>query len=424
MPRATATSCRRRSATRATSSARASTTSWRQNQSLLLRYMRSRHGADDAESDCAGGPAGAGHAAGLHGLAQLRHRLEPHQSGARLGQPHQRQSRGDERPQPARLRHQLREHQPAGGGPALDCRRRVLRRRGGGAGRRPAAVRQSRQPRVAGRRRRHLDHRAPRAEVRRGRAPRGDEHRVHQPPERRPHVQRHHHRQRGRRFPARAAEPGARHDHPGYPERSRLALCRVPPGRLPRDLAADREPGRALRTADAVHRRQRRHYRVPHRAAVHGLSSRAGRPGLCRRCRRAARHRPDRQEQRRAAPVAGVGSVRRRQDQRALGLRRLLRRPGRPGRLLPERRPVAAVHAAGRAERPGADHPGRSPGRGGRSAQPVPAGADHHRLGRRLQVALRVSLQPRRAAAGRRATWAPRCRTSAHAVTTCRFSWK
>ncbi len=77
----------------------------------------------------------------------------------------------------------------------------------------------------------------------------------------------------------------------------------------------------------------------------HGLSGRAGRPGLRRRRGRAPRHRSDGQEQLRAALLGGVGSVRRRQDQHPLRLRRVLRRAGRAGRLLPERRAVAAVHA-------------------------------------------------------------------------------
>ena len=68
-------------------------------------------------------------------------------------------------------------------------------------------------------------------------------------------------------------------------------------------------------------------------------------------------------------------------------VRHVLRRARRPGRLLPERRAVAAVHAAGRAQHADADHAGRSAGRRRRTAESVPAGADDHRLGRRLQVA-------------------------------------
>ena len=123
--------------------------------------------------------------------------------------------------------------------------------------------------------------------------------------------------------------------------------------------------------------------------AVHGLPGRAGRawstpatPGV------PARHRPDGQEQLRAAPLGGVGSVRRRQDQRPLGVRRVLRRAGRPGRLLPERRAVAAVHAADRAQHADADHAGRSAApRSAGPPNPFPAGAHHHRLGRPVQVA-------------------------------------
>ena len=107
----------------------------------------------------------------------------------------------------------------------------------------------------------------------------------------------------------------------------------------------------------------------------------------------AARHRADRQEQHRAAPRGGVGSEGRRPHQRARGVRHVLRRARRTGRLLPERRAVAAVHAADRAEHADADHDRGSARRGRRPAESVPAGADDHRLGRRLQVAVRAALQ-------------------------------
>ena len=126
---------------------------------------------------------------------------------------------------------------------------------------------------------------------------------------------------------------------------------------------------------------------------------RAPRARLSRRSRCAARRGADRQEQRRAAPGGRVGSERRRPHQHPLRLRRVLRCARRTGRLLPERRAVAAVHAVDRAQHADADHAGGSARRRRRPAESVSGGADDHRLGRRFQVAVRVPLQRRRAAA-------------------------
>ncbi len=111
---ATATSSRRRSTTSATSSAPASTTSSRQNQSLLLRYMRAE---TERTTPKVIAPVDQQALATLQDFMASHNYvlgLERHQPGARVDQPHQRQPGGDERPQPARLRHQLRQHQPAG----------------------------------------------------------------------------------------------------------------------------------------------------------------------------------------------------------------------------------------------------------------------------------------------------------------------
>ena len=220
-----------------------------------------------------------------------------------------------------------------------------------GPRRRAAAVRRPRQPRVAGRRRHHLDQGPPLDEVRRATSA---ARRCGSPSSTGPNGDLTFNgvalRQRGVGLPARLRRAGAGDDDPGDPGRLRLAVRRLRAGRVPRHAAADAEPRPALRAADAVHRRQRRDHRLRHRrpvadfpAAPAGLVY-PGDPG------RAPRHRADRQEQLRAAPGGGVGSVRRRQDQRPLGLRRVLRRARRPGRLLPERRAVAAVHAPHRAE--------------------------------------------------------------------------
>ena len=80
------------------------------------------------------------------------------------------------------------------------------------------------------------------------------------------------------------------------------------------------------------------------------VPGRAGRPGLPGRRRRAARHLRDRQEQRRAARRHGLGRARRRPQQPAGGVGPVLRHARRAGRLLPERRAGAAVHAAARGE--------------------------------------------------------------------------
>ena len=130
--------------------------------------------------------------------------------------------------------------------------------------------------------------------------------------------------------------------------------------------------GAALRTADAVHRQERRDHRVPHRRSS-PPSSRTRRRGLVYPGDTGVPRgdRADRQEQLRAAARRWRGIRSATADQRALGVRRVLRRAGRAGRLLPERRAVAAVHAAGRAEHADADHAGRSAGRRGRAAESV-----------------------------------------------------
>ncbi len=98
-----------------------------EKQSVLLRYMRSDTERLTPKVIAPVDQQATADAAGRDGLAQLRDSFERHQPGARLDQPHQRQPGGDERPQPARLRHQLRQHQPAGRRPALDCRAGLLR---------------------------------------------------------------------------------------------------------------------------------------------------------------------------------------------------------------------------------------------------------------------------------------------------------
>ena len=188
----------------------------------------------------------------------------------------------------------------AAGLPSI-ARQRFLRRRQCGARRCAAAIRRSRQPRLAGRRRSDVDHGPPFDEVRRRYPPRGDADRVHQSSERRPDLQRRPHRQRRGRLPARPARAGARHDAAGDPGWLRLAVRRLRAGRVPRHLAADVEPRRALRAADAVHRPERRDHRLPHRCAIADVPGRSCRPGLSGRSGRAARRRADRQEQHRAA---------------------------------------------------------------------------------------------------------------------------
>ena len=71
-----------------------------QSQSLLLRYMRAETERITPKVIAPVDQRGAGDAAGLHGVAQLRAGLERHQPGARLDQPHHRQPGGDERAQP------------------------------------------------------------------------------------------------------------------------------------------------------------------------------------------------------------------------------------------------------------------------------------------------------------------------------------
>ena len=128
------------------------------------------------------------------------------------------------------------------------------------------------------------------------------------------------------------------------------------------------------------------------------------RPDLPRRRRRAPRDHPDRQEQHRAAHRGGLGSEGRREHQRARRMGRVLRRAGRPGRLLPERRAVTAVHAAGRDQLVGRiirPHHLRQAARQrlGRS-ESVPGQPDDHRVGTGLPDAVRLPLQPERPAPG------------------------
>ena len=159
-------------------------------------------------------------------------------------------------------------------------------------------------------------------------------------------------------------------------------------GRVPPEPAAHPEPRRALR---AAHCRSWTRTtpspastpacsRTKFPAAPAGLVY-PGDPG------RAARRRANGQEQPRAAAGGGLGSQRPRPHQRARGLGALLRRAGRAGRLLPERRPVAAVHAAGGAEHAHADHDREPARRAHRRAAALPRRPDHHRLGGRLPVA-------------------------------------
>ena len=190
----------------------------------------------------------------------------------------------------------------------------------------------------------------------------------------------------------------------------------------------DAEPRRALRAAAAVRRRATtRSTRFHPGAAVDAVPGRAGRPGLSGRRRRAARHLRDRQEQLRAARSAWPGIVLGDgRTQPAGGVGHLLRRARRPGRLLPERRAGAAVHAAARGElAAGADHAARSADGGHRRRQPVPARADHHRLGRGVRDAVRAALQRRRGSRQIGAALRRRGRLRRLArQATCRSSWR
>ena len=109
---------------------------------------------------------------------------------------------------------------------------------------------------------------------------------------------------------------------------------------------------------------------------------------------RSARDLRHRQEQLRAALRRGVGSAGGRPDDDSRRVGNLLRRARRPGRLLPERRARAAVHAAGRGQlTAGVDHHRQSAGLDHRRRDALSAGPDDHRLGRGLPDAVRVSLQ-------------------------------
>ena len=154
----------------------------------------------------------------------------------------------------------------------------------------------------------HLDQGPPLAEVRRRRPPRGDEHPVHQPAERRPDLQR-------RASPATPPptscwglrRAGPRHD---ARRRSRTATAGCLPATCRTSSASTshltREPRPALRAADAIHRRQRRHHRrsAPARSR---RSIRPRRPGSSIRATRACRAascRPTRTTSRLASSVA------------------------------------------------------------------------------------------------------------------------
>ncbi len=235
----------------------------------------------------------------------------------------------------------------------------------------------ARQPRVAGGRRPHLDCRAALAQVRRRRAPRGDEHRLHQPPERRPDLQR-------RASPATPPPTSCsacrrrrgRTTHAGDPGRLRLALRRLRPGRVPGHAAAHGQPRRCATSC-----RRRSSTRTTPSPAFHTgqqstrLPERAGRAGLLRAtpaCR-AASSRPTRTTSRRGCRLAwdpfgdGRTSVR-----SAFGVfYDALAGQGdffQSGVLSPPFTPLVELNT------PDADHAGRSAGGGGRSAQSLPAG--------------------------------------------------
>ena len=227
------------------------------------------------------------------------------------------------------------------------------------------------------------------AQVRRRDPPRARCARLHQPPQRRLHLQ--------------------RRSTPATPPPTSCSACRSSPGRRPaiRTWTATRwatavyvqdefrvTPTRSrvnagvryeLRAPFVEQRRQAQ--RVPPRPAVDALPERAGRPRLSGRSGRAARHlrRPTRTTSRRASASAW-DRARRRPHQRARGVGPLLRRARRAGRLLPERHAGAAVQAADRGQLLGRARRTptfREPARRRQPAAPrLPAGADLHRLGR------------------------------------------
>ena len=225
------------------------------------------------------------------------------------------------------------------------------------------------------------------------------------------------------RLPARAAGAVPPHHRQRQPGRQRLVVCRLHPGRVPPGVEPHAQPRPPLRPGAAVRREQRRAERLPPRPAVDAVPGRPGRPGLPGRRRRAARHLRDRHEQRVAARRHGLGRARRRPQQPADGLGPVLRHAGRPGRLLPERRAGAAVHAAARGElAAGADHPARSAVGDHRRRQPVPARAHRDRLGRGVRDARRRSTSTCRGSRSSANASAPRSATSARAARTCRSS--
>ena len=127
------------------------------------------------------------------------------------------------------------------------------------------------------------------------------------------------------------------------------ATCRTSSGRGPNVTL---NAGRALRGVGAVRRRERRAQLVPSRPAVDALPAGAARAGVSGR-RRACPRGTYETDKNNFAPRLGVvvGSDRHRPIEPARGVGHLLRRARRPGRLLPERRARAAVHAAPRGQR-------------------------------------------------------------------------
>jgi hypothetical protein len=144
----------------------------------------------------------ARHAAGLHGVAQLRHHVERDQPDARFDQPdHANPAVTSGLSPPTTASTWPTPTRSAG----LRPRHRASRRRHLGLGdpQQPFVERVNNtsgsSPTTSPGSRAALD------EVRLRHASRGHDDRLHQPPERRPHLQRYPQRQRGRRLPARPA---------------------------------------------------------------------------------------------------------------------------------------------------------------------------------------------------------------------------